>query len=112
MSDTLTYLMGNRWTKNVEGEFISIKDAYVVPLMNLSVDGKSTQITTTGKNLLDPIVDYTVGRWLKRRLSSNGYGTVISSGGTTCGVFLVPLENGQSLTYSRNTGLKPGFHYV
>lgn len=53
MSDALTYLMGNRWTKDADGEFITVEDSHAVPPVSLSVDGKSEQVTTTGKNLFD-----------------------------------------------------------
>lgn len=55
------YLMGNRLTKDAEGEFISVDDSYPSAALSLTVDGKSTQVTTTGKNLLsDQTGDYVV----------------------------------------------------
>lgn len=106
------YLMGNRLTKDVEGELVTVDDSYPSAALSLTVDGKSTQVTTTGKNLLNPNVAVNANGWLRRRLTGNGYGTVQSSGGTNCNIFLVPLEDGQSLTYSRGGILKPGFHFA
>lgn len=106
------YLMHNRLTKDAEGEFISIDDSYPSAALSLTVDGKSTQVTTTGKNLLNPTVAANAGGWLRRRTSNNSYGTIVDSVGTSCNIFLVPLEDGQSLTYSRGSATKLGFHFV
>ena len=87
MSDALTYLMGNRWTKDAEGEFITVEDSYAVPPVSLSVEGKSTQVTTTGKNLLsDDMAD-----WPTRNIS-----------GANRPTFLMPVESGETYTYHRN----------
>jgi len=45
------YLMRNRLTKDAEGELISVDDSYPSAALSLTVDGKSTQVQTTGKNL-------------------------------------------------------------
>lgn len=46
-------LWGNQLTKELTGEILTAADAYAAPPMAVTVDGKSTQASTTGKNLLD-----------------------------------------------------------
>lgn len=100
------YLMGNRLTKDAEGELISVEDAYAVPPMSFSVDGVSTQVMTTGKNLCP----HKRSQWGSIRFSSVGSGTVVTSGGVTHYYIAVPLEEGQSVTWHRNSlAQSPGF---
>lgn len=46
-------LWGNQLTRELTGEVLTAADAYAAPPMALTVDGKSTQDSTTGKNLLN-----------------------------------------------------------
>jgi len=46
-------LWGNQLTKELTGEVLTASDAYAAPPMSVTVEGKSTQVTTTGKNLFD-----------------------------------------------------------
>ena len=48
----VTWLRGNQLTKELSGELMQASDAYGAPMLSLGVDGKSTQASTTGKNLL------------------------------------------------------------
>jgi len=50
----IDWLWGNQLMDIREGELLQTDDAYEAPLVSLDVDGKSTQVTTTGKNLFDP----------------------------------------------------------
>ena len=80
------YLMRNRLTKDVEGEVITVEDSYSSAALSLTVDGKSTQLTTTGKNLLsDQPEDYVVA--------------VV--GGDTQRYFAISAEAGAKYTYHR-----------
>ena len=47
------WLRNNQLTKELSGEFMQASDAYGAPVLSLGVDGKSTQVQTTGKNLFD-----------------------------------------------------------
>lgn len=49
----IDWLWGNQLMDSREGELLQTDDAYEAPLVSLDVDGKSTQVTTTGKNLFD-----------------------------------------------------------
>lgn len=49
----IEWLWGNQLTDSREGELLHAEDAYTAPAVDISVDGKSTQLTTTGKNLFD-----------------------------------------------------------
>lgn len=48
----LEWLWGNQITNTLSGTIDSTDDAYAGPILDLGVDGKSTQVTTTGKNLI------------------------------------------------------------
>lgn len=50
----IEWLWGNQLMDSREGELLHAEDAYTAPAVDISVDGKSTQVTTTGKNLLNP----------------------------------------------------------
>ena len=65
----VAWLWGNQLTGELTGDILTAADAYAAPPMALTVDGRSTQASTTGKNLLDPST------------LSNGY--ITSSGGVT-----------------------------
>lgn len=49
----IDWLWGNQLMDIREGELLQTDDAYEGPLVSLDVDGKSTQVVTTGKNLFD-----------------------------------------------------------
>lgn len=49
----IDWLWGNQLMDSREGELLHAEDAYTAPAVDISVDGKSTQVTTTGKNLFD-----------------------------------------------------------
>ena len=51
MVDAVDKVARNQATREVEGELVSVEDAYAAPMLDMVVDGKSTQIRTTGKNL-------------------------------------------------------------
>lgn len=80
-------LWGNQLTKELTGEILAAADTYAAPPMALTVDGKSTQVTTTGKNLLPP---------------SNQYYTRRSVNGTVMRTVAIPLSQGESVTWHRN----------
>jgi len=99
------YLMRNRLTKDAEGEVISVEDSYSSAALSLTVDGKSTQVQTTGKNLMPN----DRSKWPMFRLSSVGSGTVVESGGQSHYYIAVPLEEGQSAHFHRNTQKYGGY---
>ena len=68
-------LFGNQLTANLSGTIDTASDAYAAPPMALTVEGASTQVTTTGKNLLD-VNAYSVSG---ARLNANG--DVVSTSG-------------------------------
>ena len=47
------HMWGNRLTGSMSGTVLTTDDAYAAPPLEVEVDGKSEQFTTTGKNLLD-----------------------------------------------------------
>lgn len=49
----IEWLWGNQLTDSREGELLHAEDAYTAPAVDISVDGTSTQVTTTGKNLFN-----------------------------------------------------------
>ena len=49
----IEWLWGNQLTDSREGEILQTDDAYEAPLVSLDVDGNSTQVQTTGKNLFN-----------------------------------------------------------
>lgn len=49
----IDWLWGNQLMDIREGELLHAEDAYTAPAVDISVDGKSTQVTTTGKNLFN-----------------------------------------------------------
>lgn len=51
--DTVHMLKGMMLTKEISGEMPTTDDAYAAPPFALTVDGKSTQVATTGKNLFN-----------------------------------------------------------
>lgn len=100
--------MGYPNTASAEGSYIYIEDAVAQPLNSLTVEGKTEQKTTTGKNLLDYISNL--------RISTNGLTNVINSDGsiTTSGKpsvnysqvtqkkeIIDELEDGQTYTISQ-----------
>ena len=46
-------LLGNQLTKELTGEVLTASDAYAEPPVSLTVEGKSTQTTTTGAQMLN-----------------------------------------------------------
>ena len=99
------YLMGNHLTSTAEGEMISVDDSYPSAALSLTVDGKSTQLTTTGKNLMPN----DRSKWSMFRLSSIGSGTVVESGGQSHYYIAFPLEEGQSVHFHRNAQKYGGY---
>ena len=93
------YLMHNRLTKDAEGELISVEDAYAVPPVSFGADGVSTQVSTTGKNLLSDVPT----EWVKRTFSGLS-GTHVS--------FPISIEDGASYYYinTTGTGMSPGMY--
>ena len=49
----VAWLWDNQLTKELSGDILTASDAYAEPPLSLTVDGKSTQASTTGKNLFD-----------------------------------------------------------
>lgn len=72
-----------------ESEIVSISDAYAAPPMALTVDGASTQVTTTGKNLLSDVK----ADWQKLTIPNVA----------TRWVYFIAVDDGASYTYSRNS---------
>ena len=89
-------LVENQPRGHLTGEILTTSHAYDMPPVSVTVEGKSTQVTTTGKNLA-PVdrSDYTFFR-----CSSSASGTIVASGGTAQRGILIPVEPGESLTLS------------
>lgn len=84
------YLMGNRLIKDAEGELISVEDAYAVPPVSVNFDGVlSTQVTTTGKNLLSDVT----AEWVSATLDGTNYRCTF-----------IPVADGASYFYHREAG--------
>lgn len=83
------HMWGNRLVREMTGEVLTANDAYTAPPLEVGVDGKSEQVTYTGKNLLDPSI------------LSNGY--IVSDGSVS----------GTTATYKHNDYMPvvPGVSY-
>lgn len=81
------WIWGNQLRNDLSGELMQASDAYAAPMLDMVVDGKSEQVTTTGKNLIDP----DVAHWPTK--------TVPSTGSRHC--FLIPIESGASYHWHR-----------
>lgn len=88
------YLMGNRLTATAEGEMVSVDDSYPSAALSLTVDGKSTQVTTTGKNLLNP--DEFGNGYINQNQTAGGTSSYKHSG-------YIPIEDGVAYTLSSET---------
>ena len=83
------WLCGNQLKGSTSGELMQASDAYGAPVLSLGVDGKSTQVTTTGKNLMSDVA----AEWVLATL-----------GGTSYRCTFVPVEAGASYLYHRASG--------
>lgn len=90
----VTWLRGNQLTKELSGELMQASDAYGAPMLSMGVDGKSTQVTTTGRNMVNPST------------LSNGYirndGTVYGSASTYKHTDYLPATAGTTYRVSQN----------
>ena len=82
-------LVENQPRGQLTGEILMTSHAYDMPPVSVTVEGKSTQVTTTGKNLLSDVAD----DW-----------SLASLGGTSYRCTFVPVEDGASYIYHRETG--------
>lgn len=90
----VSQLWGNQLTKELTGEILTASDAYAEPPVSLTVDGKSTQATTTGKNLLpDVLPDNTIHATMSSTISS----------ATNARVFAIPCALNTDYFFSSNT---------
>ena len=92
------YLMRNRLTKDAEGELISVEDSYAVPPVSFGVDGKSTQVVTTGKN------------WFDRDNAPNGYYDGSTGAFVASGIIKwasIPVEEGDVIYWANMTNNYP-----
>lgn len=84
----IEWLWGNQLMDSREGELLHAEDAYTAPAVDISVDGKSTQVTTTGKNLVPPTADYY---------------TIRKINGTNRRTFAIPVEPGEAFCWHRTS---------
>lgn len=96
----IEWLWGNQLTDSREGEILHAEDAYEAPLVSLDVDGKSTQATTTGKNLFDKDTAY--AGWY---INSSG---IRANGSTNSCTDFIPVVGGNTYAFSYGAALSAG----
>lgn len=89
-----TWNAGNVLKGTLTGEVVSADDAWGTPAKSVGVHGKSEQVTTTGKNLLDESTNIVRGYFYDNTVK-------IESGGTS---IFAPVTEGETYTLSGGNG--------
>ena len=82
------------------GEIVSVRDASDLPLQGLTIYGKTTQFTSTGKNLLEPLATNKTQNGLKFT-TNNDCSITVNGTSTSAGIIAVgyfQATSGQSYT--------------
>lgn len=86
---------GQKLTKTLSGTLLTAEDAYAAPPVNVTVYGQSTQLTTTGKNLLPNV--------LPANTINATFGNTTLNSATKARVFAIPCEQNTDYVFSSNT---------
>lgn len=84
---------GQKLTKTLSGTLLTAEDAYAAPPVDATVYGASTQVTTTGKNLLSDVAE----DWVTSSITGANRRTLF-----------IKAENGASYHYHRNAAKSLG----
>lgn len=102
----IEWLWGNQLMDIREGELLQTDDAYEAPLVSLDVDGNSTQVVTTGKNLLD-VHAYTESG---KRINDNGEVVSVSGWHVSEYMNVSEMANVARSGFKSNSGVRDAFY--